>query len=80
MATDQIERGISTTLDGIEQIGRNGGYREKVEALEVLNEMTWFDNFGAPLYRRRLQIADRIAADVKDDDVPEFLAEELDGY
>jgi len=76
--TNDIEHGLSTVYDGIETM-IDASYRERVELLEVLNEMTWFDNFGEPFYRRRLYLASRLAENVQDDDVPEFLAEELDG-
>jgi len=72
------ESAITDLLDGFEKIARTGGYRERVEALQMIDGMTWFDNFGEPYYRRRLRIAQELADDVRDDDVPEFLQEELD--
>lgn len=78
MANDKIEHSIHEALLNIEQIAVHGGYREKVECLNTLAEMTWFDNFGADLYHERLRIVELIAEDVQEKDVPETLQEEIE--
>lgn len=74
---DGIESGIEQCLEGLEQIERNGKYRERVAALETAAAMSWFDNFDVELYERRQRLVERLAADVTDEDVPDTVAEEL---
>ena len=73
------EKGISEMLNGMEKIARNGGYRERKELLLALNELTWFDNFGYEFYQTRLHIANIcIERGMQNEDIPEFLKEELE--
>jgi hypothetical protein len=75
----EIENYIYEMYNQIDKAATAGGYREKVELLQVLEDMSWFDNFGEPLYRQRLRVAKTHAENVQEDDIPEFLLEELAG-
>lgn len=72
-----IEDGINKTLYGLSEIADDGGYRERVEALETIAEMSWFDNFGVEYYNLRLQVMKTLAESVSDEDVPEIVQEKI---
>ena len=38
------------------------GHREAMEVLGVLQQLTWFDNFGEDVYLRRMVLVHKIAA------------------
>lgn len=73
-----IERGIKKTLHGLSEIADEGGYIERKEALNTIAQMQWFDNFGVQYYNLRLRITETLAANVKDEDIPEVVKEELE--
>jgi len=73
--TEQIESGYQEILAGCDAIAENGGYRERVEALGALKELTWFDNFGYVLYQERLRITRKLCESVQEGDVPEYFRE-----
>jgi hypothetical protein len=73
--TEQIESGYQEILSGFDAIAENGGYRERVEALEALKELTWFDNFGYVLYQERLRITRKLCESVQESDIPEYFYE-----
>jgi len=73
--TEQIESGYQDVLSGFDAIAENGGYRERVEALEALKELTWFDNFGYVLYQERLRITRKLCESVQEGDIPDYFRE-----
>jgi len=72
-----IERGIKNTLHGLSEIADEGGYIERKEALNTIAQMQWFDNYGEQYYRLRLRITRTLANNVKDEDTPDIVKEEL---
>jgi len=75
-----IEDGIDRTLRGLSEIADEGGYRERVEALETISKMQWFDNFGIEHYNLRLRVTQTLADSVNDEDIPEIVREELEDH
>jgi len=75
MSNDKTQQHIDDALHSIQQIAQTAGYREKVECLEVIDKMSWFDNFGENQYRHRINTAQKIADDGNDEDIPEHLAD-----
>lgn len=71
------EDGINRTLRGLSEIADEGGYRERVAALETIAEMTWFDNFGIEYYNLRCRVTKTLIAGVNEEDIPELVAEEF---
>jgi hypothetical protein len=50
----QTADGAYEAIRGIGDAGYHGGYREAETALDVLDRMAWFDNFGPEIYRERM--------------------------
>jgi len=55
--------------DRVIQVGARGGYRERLELLGVLEAMSWFDNYGDPVYGQRMRAVCAIADGM--DEVPQ---------
>ena len=72
-----IEDSVQKTLYGLSAIADEGGYIERKEALNTIAQMQWFDNYGEDLYHLRLRITKTLAQNVKDEDIPDVVKEEL---
>jgi hypothetical protein len=59
---------LVSIYDHVIQVSERGGYRESLELLGVLESMSWFDNFGEPVYARRMRAVCAIADEF--DEVP----------
>jgi len=55
-----MKQSIMTALENIEDMGKSGGYREAESAIDCLECLSWFDNYGEQYYRRRMLAVYRI--------------------
>jgi len=75
--TMSVEDGINKTLRGLSEIADDGGYHERVDALETVAKMSWFDNFGIEYYNLRVRVTKTLIAGVNAEDIPEIVKEEF---
>lgn len=75
----ETENAVNEMYRSMEKVARNGGYRERKELLEAINNLLWFDNFGYECYQNRLNLM-RIINErgIKNEDIPDYLRQEME--
>jgi hypothetical protein len=59
-------------------MAESGKWRERVELLQVLDALHWFDNYGAEHYNVRMAAIARIAGMVETSELPDELQRAID--
>jgi len=59
-------------------MAESGKWRERVELLQVLDALQWFDNYGAEHYAVRMAAITRIADMVEVSELPDQLQQLID--
>jgi hypothetical protein len=75
----EIENATNEMYHAMRTMARTGGYRERVELLQAVDKLSWFDNFGYAQYGARLDVvAAALERGVAEEDIPETLMETVE--
>ncbi len=77
----EIENATAEMYQAMRTVARTGGYRERVELLQAVDKLSWFDNFGFAHYNSRLEVVQTaLEHGVSEDDIPETLMETIENH
>jgi len=75
----EIEDATNEMYHSMRQMARTGGYRERVELLQAVDKLSWFDNFGYAQYAARLDVVQTtLERGVAEEDIPDSLMETIE--
>ena len=76
-----IEDATNEMYHAMRTIARTGGYRERVELLQAVDKLHWFDNFGYAQYAARLEVIQTaLERGVAEEDIPDTLMETIENH